>query len=72
MLRCGRCGCTKFVFTMPGDNYSRHHGAVCAACQKRLSMHDLVVRATDISSTCGKTDHHSVTDCRYTAKSLYP
>lgn len=45
-IRCSRCGCAKFFYTL--SDYEKvdlpnHHGACCARCQKPLNLHDLIL-----------------------------
>lgn len=50
-IRCSRCGCAKFFYTVPGRENADapdHHGACCAACGKPISLRDLI----PLSSSC--------------------
>lgn len=51
MLRCGRCGCRKFIFTTAGDEFDKPHGAICALCHKQLNSRDIRINFREISST---------------------
>lgn len=44
-IRCSRCGCAKFFYTVPGKEKvddPDHHGACCAACGKPISLRDVI------------------------------
>ncbi len=41
-IRCTACGSSKFSFTHFGKHPQGLHGACCAACRKRLCLHDLL------------------------------
>lgn len=44
-IRCSRCGCTSFFFTVADRAILQaplHHGACCAACKKPINLRDLV------------------------------
>ncbi len=44
-IRCRRCGCAKFYFTLPKveeDKNNSHHGAYCAGCDKPIDWRDLI------------------------------
>lgn len=51
MLRCGRCGCRKFIFTTHDDQFNKPHGAICALCHKQLDARDMRINFTEISSS---------------------
>ncbi len=45
-IRCSRCGCVRFFYTLPGTRQTRqqsHHGACCAECQKPLNLRDVIL-----------------------------
>jgi len=47
IIRCSRCGCVRFFYTLPGSenaDKARHHGACCARCGKAINQHDLMPR----------------------------
>ncbi|WP_413650917.1 ECs_2282 family putative zinc-binding protein [Pantoea sp. B65] len=41
-VRCTSCGSKKFIYTQKGDNLAGHHGAICAQCNKPLTLEDLL------------------------------
>lgn len=69
MLRCGRCGSSKFIFTTRNDS-TEYHGAACAVCHKRLNPHDVCIRSAESVSVwpAKKGDKHAV--CYFTDKPL--
>ncbi len=45
-IRCSRCGCAKFFYTLSDCekvDSTNHHGACCAQCQKPLTLRDLIL-----------------------------
>lgn len=45
-IRCSRCGCHRFYYTL--SNYEKvdtpqHHGACCAQCCKPIKLSDLIL-----------------------------
>lgn len=39
-IRCGKCGHAKIIFTVRGDRFGHHHGAICAYCRKPITLKD--------------------------------
>ncbi|WP_456119815.1 ECs_2282 family putative zinc-binding protein [Winslowiella arboricola] len=41
-VRCTSCGSKKFIYTDKGEQREEHHGAVCAQCNKPITLEDLL------------------------------
>lgn len=49
-IRCWKCGHTEFIFTTNDERFGKHHGAICANCQKPLTLKDCLFRKTSMGA----------------------
>lgn len=62
-IRCWKCGHAGFIFTTSDGHFGKHHGAVCANCQKPVTLKDCLFKTKAMGTVHGEEE-----ECRITAE----
>lgn len=55
-IKCWKCGHVGIIFTVRGDCYGDHHGAICAHCRKPITLKDCLFRMVVASTQAEEAD----------------